>query len=145
MLEVIHAMYTFHQYILDVYFHDAPDQALEDFVNHSLERVSSILESEGYHFVDFSVSSEGCLVFIWWVHLDLTMPEIDVHEVKELVARRRLYQLIDPQKRITLLGASFIEVGKVDTNSPFAILFLHENGIGELIGIEHLSNEGNLK
>jgi len=79
------------------------------------------------------------------VHLDLTIPEIGVHEAKKFVARHRLYQLIDYRNRVTILRASFIKVGKVDADYPFAILFLHENGIGEPVGVESLSNEANLK
>ena len=58
-----HALYTFHQYIIDVYFCGAPDQVLEDFVNHSLESSPSILESEGHHLVavDSPISGEGYL------------------------------------------------------------------------------------
>jgi len=127
MLEVICALYTFHQHIADVYFHGAPNQVFEDFVNHSLECGPNILESEGHHLVavESATSSKGCLVFIWLVHLDVIISEIGVHEAKELVACRRLYQLIDPWKEITVLQTSFIEVGKVDADSPLAILFLH--------------------
>ena len=41
-------------------------------------------------------SSEGHFVFIWWVHLDLTIARIDVHEVKEVMSYLNLYQLVDP-------------------------------------------------
>jgi len=62
-------------------------------VNHSLESGPNILESEGHHLVavDFSISGESCLVFFWWVHLDLIISGIGVHETKELVVYRRLY------------------------------------------------------
>ena len=138
MLKVIRALYIFHQHIIDVYFHGAPNQVLEDFVNHSLERGPSILESEGHHLVavDSPTNSESCLVFIWWVHLDLIIPGIGVHEAKKFVARRRFYQLIDPRKGITVLRANFIEVDKVDADSPLVIFFLHENGIGEPFRVE---------
>ena len=67
MLEVICTLYTFHQHVVDVYLHAAPDQDLEDFVNHSLERGPDILESKGHHFVavDSLIGYEGCFVFIW--------------------------------------------------------------------------------
>ena len=67
MLEMIRALYTFHQHIVDVYFHGAPDQILEDFVNHSLESVPNILESDRHHHVavDSMISGEGYLIFIW--------------------------------------------------------------------------------
>jgi len=93
MLEVIRVLYTFHQHIVDVYFHGASNQVLEDFVNHLLESVPNILESKGHHLVaiDFPISDEGCLVFVHWVHLDLIVPRIGIHKSKELMACLRLY------------------------------------------------------
>ena len=131
MLEVIHALYTFHKHIIDVYLHGAPDHVLEDFVNYSMERDPNILESEGHHLVtvDSPISSEGYLALIWWMHLDLIIPGIGVHEAKELVVRRHLYQLIDPRKGITVLRASFIEVDKIDAESLLAILFFTRTGL----------------
>ena len=89
MSEIIRVLYTFHQHIIDVYFHGTPDQIFEDFVNYSMEDSPIILEFKGHHLVvvDSPSSSEGCLVFIWWVHLDLTVVRIGVYEAKELVAR----------------------------------------------------------
>ena len=93
MLEVIHALFTFHQYIVNVYFHGAPNQVLEDFVSHSLESGPSILGSEGRYLlvVDSPISYESYLVFVWWVHLDLIILEIGVHRAKKLEACHCLY------------------------------------------------------
>ena len=86
-------MYTFYQHIIYVYLHGAPDQVLKDFVNHSLEGSPYVLESEGHHFaaVNSPTSSEGIFVFILWVHVDLVIAGIDIHEAKVLVARHRFY------------------------------------------------------
>ena len=75
------------------HLHGVPHQVLEDLVYHPLEGGPCVLESEGHHLVavDSLISSEGYLVFIWWVHLDLIIPEIGVHEAKEFVACHRLY------------------------------------------------------
>ena len=90
---MIHALYTFHQHIIYVYFRGAPDQVLGDVVNHSLEGSPNILDSEGHHFVavDSPTSNEGSLIFIWWMYFDLTIPRIGVHDAKKLVAHHRLY------------------------------------------------------
>ena len=82
MFDVICALYTFHQHIIDVYF-----------VDHSLESDTSILESKGHHLaaVDSLISGEAYLVFVRWVHLDLIVPKIGIHKAKELVACRRPY------------------------------------------------------
>ena len=53
----------------------------------------------------------------------LGLIRIGVHEAKELMACRHLYWLIDPRKEIIVLRASFIEVGKVDADSPLAFFF----------------------
>ena len=45
------------------------------------------------------------------------------------MVRCHLYQLIDPRKEIDVLRARFIEVGKVDADSPLVILLLHEDGL----------------
>ena len=103
-------LYTFYQHVIDVYFNGAPDQVLEDFVNHSLERSASVLEPKGHHLVavDSSISNEGCLVFILRVYLDLFLPGIDIHKTKELITRRCLQQLINPRNGITISRASLI-------------------------------------
>ena len=63
MLEVISALYTFHQHIVNVHLHGVPDQVLEDFVNHLLEGCPCVLESEGHHLaaVDSPTSGESRL------------------------------------------------------------------------------------
>ena len=79
MLEVVHAMNTFHQHIIYVYFHGTPDQVLKNFVNNSLKGSPRVLEYEGHHLVtvDSPTSSEGGSVFILWVHLDLIIARIE--------------------------------------------------------------------
>jgi len=93
MLEMICAFYTFHQYIVNVYyFRGTPDQIFEDFVNYSLKGCPRLLESEGHHLIAVdSSTSKDSFVFIWWVHLDLIVAGIGVYEAKELMARCRLY------------------------------------------------------
>jgi len=42
---------------------------------------------------------------------------------------------------ITILRADFVEICKVDADSPLPVRFLHENGIGEPVGVERLLDE----
>ena len=93
MLKMICVLYTFHQYINDVHLHGFPDQVLEDFVYHPLEGSPCVIKSAGYHLVaiDSPTNGEGCFVFIWWVHLDLIIIRISIHEAKELMSCRSLY------------------------------------------------------
>ena len=53
-------------------------------VDHPLEICSSVLQSEGHHLVavDPLIGDERCLVFIWWMHLDLIVSWIGVHETE---------------------------------------------------------------
>ena len=69
---MIHALYSLYQHIINIYFDGAPDQILEDFVDHSLERDPSIHESKMNYLVvvdsptgtegDF-ISSDRCILF----------------------------------------------------------------------------------
>ena len=79
------------------------------------------------------------------MHLDLIIARIGVHEAKELVSSRNFYWLIDPPEGITIFWTCFVEIRKVDADSPLSILFLHENEIKEPVWIERLSDEAILK
>ena len=71
--------------------HDvASYQLLDDFIDHSLEGGSGVLQSEWHHFVavDGAASGEGSLVLIWWIHLDLIVNEVSIHEVEESMTCR---------------------------------------------------------
>jgi len=78
------------------------------------------------------------------VHLDLIIVGIGVHEAKELVSCRNFYQLVDPWE-ITIFRVGFVEICKVDADSPLPVLFLHEDGIGEPVRVERLSDEASLE
>ena len=79
------------------------------------------------------------------MHLDLIIAGIGVYKAKELVFCRSLYQLVDPRERITILQAGFVEIFKVDADSPLLVLILHEDGIGEPVRVERFSDEANLE
>ena len=68
MLEVICALYTFHQYIISIHLHGVPNQVLEDLVYHPLEGNPCVLESKGHHLVavDSLTSGKVYYVLIWW-------------------------------------------------------------------------------
>ena len=46
---------------------------------------------------------------------------------------------------ITILRADFVEICEVDADSPLPVLFLHEDGIGEPVRVERLSDEASLE
>jgi len=47
MLEMIRALYTLHQHIIDIYFRGVSDHILEDFANHSLKGSPAFLSPKG--------------------------------------------------------------------------------------------------
>ena len=114
MLKVIRMLYTFHQHIIDAHLHGIFDQVLKDFIYHLLEGCPYVLESERHHLVavDSLTNGECRFVFIRWVHLDLIIAEIGVHEAKEFVYCHGFYQLFDPHERVTILWAGFVEICK---------------------------------
>ena len=66
---------------------------LEEPVDHALKGGPNIFESEGHHLlaIDSPTSGESSLAFIWWMHLDLVVPGVGVHEAEELMARSCFY------------------------------------------------------
>jgi len=77
------------------------------------------------------------------VHLDLIVAGIGVHETKEFMSCRGFYQLIDHRERVTILLAGFVEIYKVDLDSPLSAFFLHEDG--EPVGVERFPDESRLE
>ena len=104
-------------------------------------------EPDGHHIlaIDSPTSGESSLVFVWWGHLDVVVPGVGVHEVEKFVPRCCFHQLIDPWEGEAILWACFIKVSEVDADPLFAILLLHEDGIGEQVGIVGLSDEVGLQ
>jgi len=78
------------------------------------------------------------------VHLDLIIARIGIHEAKELVSCHSLYQLMNPQEEITILWACSVEACKFDADSLLPVLFLHEDGIREPVGVKHFSDKAHL-
>ena len=70
----------------------------------------------------------------------MVIPGAAVHEAEKFMARCRFYQLIDPPGGKAILWTNFMEVSEVDVGPPLVIL-LHEDGIGEPVGVECLSDE----
>ena len=71
MLEVLRALYTFHQHIIHIHLHGVFDKVIEDLIYHPLKDGPDVLESEGHHLVavNFPIvvkailsSSGGCIL-----------------------------------------------------------------------------------
>ena len=75
---------TLQKHVVNVYLHGMPNQVLEDLVDHSLEGCSGILHSERHHVIaiDSLIDDEHLLVFIWCMHFDLIVSDVDVHKAE---------------------------------------------------------------
>jgi len=84
MLKVICAQDTLHQHVVNIDFYCASDQILENLVNHALEGSPGIFEPERHHLTEINppISSESSIILIWWVHLDLIVSGVGVHDLR---------------------------------------------------------------
>ena len=75
---------TFHELVVDIYFHGVPNKIFKYSVDHSLEGGSDILQPKMHDFVieDPSASGEGCFLLIWRAHLDLIVAPVGIHEAE---------------------------------------------------------------
>ena len=79
-------------------------------VNQPLICCPCILQTEGHHFVTKQAltGDKGRLLLVYLVHPYLIVSEESIHKTKQLVTYSRIYQLVNVQQRIAILGASFV-------------------------------------
>jgi len=99
MLDVIRAQGAFYPHVVDVHLSVLPIKSLKTLLTMP-ERWPNIFEFEGHHLVaiDSPTSGKSSPVFVWWVHLDLVVPEAGVYEAEGFVAYPCFYWLIDPRE-----------------------------------------------
>ena len=110
VLHVVGTIETLLEYVNNIHLHRIPDWPLEDFIDHSLECCSDVLRAEGHNFVtvDDTASSEGCLVLIYWMHLELLVSRVSIHEAEEFVAYCRVDHLIYAGRREVVFEAGHV-------------------------------------
>ena len=71
------------QHVVHIYLHRLPHQILEHHVHKSLIGCSCIFEAEWHCLivVDAMICDEGCVFLIVFVHRDLVIPRLRIHEV----------------------------------------------------------------
>lgn len=79
--------------------------------------------------------------FRWWVHLDLIVTWVLVEETKNFVSIGAIDKPVDVTERVSVLRASFVKVGVVNTHSPLFIGFLDHHNIWQPCWIRDFSNE----
>ena len=86
ILHIVGVIETLHKHV-DIHLHFVPDQLLENFINHSLESGSFVLQAEGHDFVavDGAAGGEGRLVLVFWMHPNLIVFLVDIHEAEKFV------------------------------------------------------------
>ena len=93
---MVGAIDTFHKHVVDIYLHYVSNQLLEDFIDHPLKSGSGVLQAKGHDFetVDDAANGEGCLVVIFWMHLDLLVSRLSIHEAEKFDVRCRVNHLV---------------------------------------------------
>ena len=76
-----------------------------------------------------SVGNEGGVFTIRWVHQNLVIPREGIHEAEHLMTGRGVNKQIYAGERIAVFGASSVEVGVVDTESPFTIVLTDQDDV----------------
>jgi len=95
ILHMVGAIKTLHKHV-DIHLPCVPDQLLENFINHSLESGSFVLQAEGHDFVavDGAAGGEGRLVLVFWMHPNLIVSLVDIHEAEKFVTRCHIDHLV---------------------------------------------------
>ena len=68
------------------------------------------------------------------VQWNLMVAEVGFEEGEEVAAGRGVDHLVDSWQGERVIGAGLVEVGVIDTHSPFLVLLDHEDWIGQPFG-----------
>ena len=63
------------------------------------------------------------------MHGNLMVACKGIHEAEHLMIGRGVNQQINARKRVAVFGASSVEVGVVDTESPFTIVLMDQDHV----------------
>jgi len=106
-----------------------------EYINHGpLIGGSCVLQSKRHkcvHEVSQSLSKSS-LLGITWVHLDLVIPYMTLHEVVHLVSRSCIDQAVYGWQWELIFWARSIQVLKIYANPNLALAFIsHEHDVGQ--------------
>ena len=137
----------FYQHVIYVHLHSCAYLLLEHPVHQPLIGGSCILESEWHHTI--TTGSLRCdergLFLAVWVHTDLVIAGEGVHKTEMFMAGCGVHDEVDPWQREAVLWACFVDVGEVNTESPFAICCFDEYFVSQPLWILHLPDRSCLK
>lgn len=120
--------FAFYHNIIDINLYVPVDQGFEYLCHQSLVSDASILEPKWHNLVAIQIVGrhEGCILLVWWDHGDLVVSGECIYEGEHSVSSSGIHYLIYLGQRKTILQVSIIQIGVVNTNSPFSI-FLWNN------------------
>jgi len=79
--------------------------------------------------VNGTTDGEGSLVLIFWVHLDLIVPRVGIHEAEKFVVRCCVDHLVYARQWEAIIGIGFIQIDEVDADSPLSVFLFHQDGL----------------
>jgi len=79
------------------------------------------------------------------MHKYLIITRKCIHEREQFVACLGLDELIYAWEGKTVFGTSFVEISKINADSPLAVLLFYDNGNAQPIGISNFDNRTSVK
>ena len=130
----------FYQYVIYVYLHGRSYLLLEHPVHQPLIGSSCVLEPKWHHTITIGSlrNDERGLFLVVWVHADLVVAEEGIHKTEEFIAGSGSHDEVDSRQRETVFWACFVDVSKVDAESPLASFFFDKYDVGQPFRIFHL-------
>ncbi|KAI5324121.1 hypothetical protein L3X38_033194 [Prunus dulcis] len=131
-------------HVVHIDFHSFANLLLKDLIHEPLVGCSGVLQPKGHDLVAVgpSLDDERDLRLVILMHQDLMIARVGVHEAEQLIARSGIHELVNSRQWEVVFRACFIEVGVIDTDSPFALfLFRHQNNVGQPLRVGDLFND----
>ena len=109
----------------------------EDCAHGTLICGSDILQSKGHHSVAVHSQwrSEGCVLLVFWIHLDLIVSGESVHERHPLEPTRIINHDIRDWEREFIFGTGCIEITKINASASLPILLWNGDDVGNLVRV----------
>ena len=108
--EVIAFVATFHSDIIDIAFYGLTYMLMEDRIHGALIGCTSVLQAEGHHYVAVYPQRhpEGCVLFIFRVHLYLIIPSEAIHKRHRLKTARIVdHDVCDRERKFVFRMVAF--------------------------------------
>ena len=124
-------LFTFHYYVIDIYFDRASYFILEHPCHHPLIRDPNIFQPKRHHgiVVVRIRGDECCLFLVLGCQGDLMIPLKGIQEAHSQVSIHGIYQLVDLRHWKRVFWTCPVQVREIYINLPLVVLFLYYHGI----------------